>query len=122
LGWNDGCKRALNSGYAALPIGIKSSESIFLRSVTMASSKWSGFVAFFIGASLGVVAGMLLAPKSGEELREDLTDRLNDGAHRIRTASKTVSRRAQEMADEVQQGVSDMADAGLRAARKVTRS
>ncbi|PYU26646.1 MAG: hypothetical protein DMG32_09500 [Acidobacteria bacterium] len=88
----------------------------------MAGSKWTGFFAFFLGASLGVVAGMLLAPKSGEELREDLGDRLNEGAHRVRTAGRTVSRRAQDMASQVQRSVSDAADAALRASRKVTRS
>ncbi len=88
----------------------------------MADSKWTGFFAFFLGASLGVVAGMLLAPKSGEDLREDLTDRLNEGAHRVRTASKSVAHRAQEMAGQVRQGVSDVADAGLRASRKITRT
>jgi gas vesicle protein len=88
----------------------------------MASSKWTGVFAFLLGASLGVVAGMLLAPKSGEDLREDLTDRLNEGADRVRTASKTVARRAQEMASQVGQSVSEMADAGLRASRKITRS
>ena len=88
----------------------------------MADSKWTGVFAFVLGASLGVVAGMLLAPKSGEELREDVTDRLNEGAKRARTATKAVTRRAQEMANQVQQSVSDIADAGLRASRKVTRS
>ena len=73
----------------------------------MASSKWTGFFAFFLGASLGVVAGMLLAPKSGEDLREDLNDRLNEGAKRVRATSRSVARRAQEMASEVQQRVSD---------------
>lgn len=88
----------------------------------MKGSNWSAVFAFFVGASLGVVAGMFLAPKSGEELREDLTDRLNEGAHRVRAASRSVTRRAQEMASQVHENVSDMADAGLRASRKLTRS
>ena len=88
----------------------------------MAGSKWTGFFAFFLGASLGVVAGMLLAPKSGEDLREDLNDRLTEGAERVRATSKSVARRAQEMASQVQQRVSDAADAGIRASRKMTRS
>jgi len=88
----------------------------------MASSKWTGVFAFLVGASLGVVAGMLLAPKSGEDLREDLTDRLNEGADRVRSAGRSVSRRAQEIANQVQQGVSDVAEAGLKASRKLTRS
>jgi gas vesicle protein len=87
----------------------------------MTGSKWSTFFAFFLGASLGVGIGMLLAPKSGEELREDLADQLDKGARRARAAGRTVSRRAQEMAGQARQSVSDMADAGLRAARKVTR-
>jgi gas vesicle protein len=88
----------------------------------MASSKWTGVFAFLVGASLGVVAGMLLAPKSGEDLREDLTDRLNEGADRVRSASRSVSRRAQEIANQVQESVSDVTEAGLRASRKLTRS
>jgi gas vesicle protein len=88
----------------------------------MAGSKWTGFVAFFLGASLGVVAGILLAPKSGEDMREDLTDRINEGAERVRTTSRSVARRAQEMANKVQQSVSDAAEAGMRASRKMTRS
>lgn len=88
----------------------------------MTGSKWNTFFAFAIGAALGVAAGMLLAPKSGEELREDLADQLNEGAHRVRVASRSVTRRAHEMANQVQQSVSDLADAGLRASRKLTRS
>jgi gas vesicle protein len=87
----------------------------------MTGSKWTTFFAFFIGASLGVGIGMLLAPKSGEELREDLADQLSEGTRRARAAGKTVSRRAQEIAEQARQNVSDMADAGLRAARKATR-
>lgn len=88
----------------------------------MTGSKWTGFFVFVLGATLGMVAGMLLAPKSGEDLREDLTDRLNEGAHRVRTASKSVARRAQDVAHQVQRSVSDAADAGVRATRKVTHS
>lgn len=88
----------------------------------MTGSKWTGFFAFVLGAGLGMLAGMLLAPKSGEELREDITDRLNEGAHRVRKASRSVARGAQDVAHQVQQSVSDMADAGVRAARKVTHS
>lgn len=88
----------------------------------MTGSKWNTFFAFVVGATLGVVAGMLLAPKSGEELREDLTDQLNEGAHRVRAASRSVARRAAEMANQVHESVSDLADAGVRASRKLTRS
>jgi gas vesicle protein len=88
----------------------------------MASSKWTGIFAFFLGAGLGVAAGLLLAPKAGEELREDLADQFEEGARRVRAAGKTVSRRAQEFADQVQQNASDAADAVRAASRKFSRS
>ena len=89
----------------------------------MASSKWTGIFAFLLGAGLGVAAGLLLAPKAGEELREDLADQLDEGTRRVRAASRTVSRRAQDFANQVQQNASDAADAAVRAAsRKFSRS
>lgn len=35
---------------------------------------------FFLGLGLGVVAGVLFAPKSGEETRDFLTSKVNEGA------------------------------------------
>jgi gas vesicle protein len=87
----------------------------------MTGSKSTAFFAFLLGASLGVGIGMLLAPKSGEELREDLADQLNEGTRRVRAVGRTVGRRAQEMTEQARQSVSDLTDAGLRAARKATR-
>jgi len=41
-------------------------------------SKRSGLGKFVLGLGLGVGAGMLLAPKKGEELRKDLKNKLNE--------------------------------------------
>jgi gas vesicle protein len=88
----------------------------------MADHKWSAFGAFLCGAALGALAGIYFAPKSGKEMRDDLSDQWNEGARRARKASDRVTRRAQEIAGQVQQSVSDLADAGVRAARKITPS
>jgi gas vesicle protein len=88
----------------------------------MADHKWSAFGAFVCGAALGALAGIYFAPKSGKEMREDLSDQWNEGARRARKASDRVTRRAQEIAGQVQESVSDLADAGMRAARKITPS
>lgn len=88
----------------------------------MAGKNWTAVAAFFCGATLGVLAGMLFAPKSGEEIREDLAERLSDGADRVRDASRSVARRARQVAEDAQKSASDMADAGLRAARKISPS
>jgi len=45
---------------------------------------------FFLGLGLGVVAGVLFAPKSGEETREFLASKANEGA-------ELAKRRAAEM-------------------------
>ena len=39
----------------------------------------SGFPYLLIGIGIGVVAGLLLAPRSGEEMREDIRRRTNEG-------------------------------------------
>ena len=48
---------------------------------------------FFLGLGLGVVAGVLFAPKSGDETREFLTGKVNEGTDYAR-------RRAQELRDQ----------------------
>ena len=42
------------------------------------SRRSEGIASFVAGALVGVGAGMLLAPKSGEELRKDLLDKASE--------------------------------------------
>lgn len=88
----------------------------------MADNKWSAFGAFLCGAALGALAGIYFAPKSGKEMRDDLSDQWNEGTRQARRVGDRVTRRAQEIAGQVQESVSDMADAGMRAARKINPS
>jgi len=88
----------------------------------MRDNKWSALVAFICGAAVGALAGIYFAPKSGKEMREDLSDQWEEGTRRARKAGAKVARHAQEMAEQVQQSVSDLADAGMRAARKINPS
>ena len=39
----------------------------------------SGFPYLLIGIGIGMVAGLLLAPRPGEEIREDIRRRTNEG-------------------------------------------
>ena len=39
----------------------------------------AGFGYLLIGIGIGVVAGLFLAPRSGEEMREDIRRRTHDG-------------------------------------------
>jgi gas vesicle protein len=67
---------------------------------------------FVVGAGIGAVAALLLAPKSGEELRDDITEGLNDGLNYVRTTGKDFKRRAQKVVDMARDQVQEAVDAG----------
>jgi gas vesicle protein len=69
-----------------------------------------------LGVLIGAVLGLLFAPKSGEELRSDLSQRLHDlsekvrelsqqiyerGGETVRNLREKVGRKAHEVAEEV---------------------
>ena len=49
-----------------------------------------------IGVLVGAVAGLLLAPKSGEETRDDLSKSMNDLSDKVGELGRTVSARVTE--------------------------
>jgi gas vesicle protein len=70
---------------------------------------------FVIGAGVGALVALLLAPKSGEELRGDIVDGVNDGVNQVRSTGKDLKRRAQKVVDMAKDQVQDAIDAGDRA-------
>ncbi len=68
-------------------------------------------VGFFVGTAIGAMAALLLAPKSGKELRE----RIVDEGKRLRTRATEEGRRLAERSDEV---ISDVRDRGQAAYQK----
>jgi gas vesicle protein len=67
---------------------------------------------FVVGAGIGAVAALLLAPKSGEELRDDIAEGVNDGVNHIRVTGKDLKRHAQRVVDMARDQVQDAVDAG----------
>jgi gas vesicle protein len=65
-----------------------------------------------LGAGVGVVAGLLLAPKAGEELRDDIADGVSDGVNRVRGTGKDLRRRTQKIVALAQDHVQDAIEAG----------
>ncbi len=51
---------------------------------------------FFLGLGLGAVAGVLFAPKSGEETREFLSSKVNEGADLARRRALELREQAVE--------------------------
>lgn len=52
-----------------------------------------------IGVLVGAVAGLLLAPKSGEETRDDLTKSLNDLNNKVNELGRTVGQNVTRVVD-----------------------
>jgi gas vesicle protein len=67
---------------------------------------------FALGAGVGVVAALLLAPKAGEELRDDIADGVSDGVNRVRGTGKDLKRRTQKIVALAQDHVQDAMEAG----------
>lgn len=60
-------------------------------------------VGFFVGATMGVMGALLLAPKSGREFREELADEGRKLRDRAADEGRRVRERTEEVADDLRQ-------------------
>jgi gas vesicle protein len=72
----------------------------------------SGFGYFLLGLGIGVAAGILWAPRSGEETRQLLSDRAGDGADYLRTRAQDGTEYVKSQTDHIKQSASDLYDKG----------
>jgi gas vesicle protein len=77
---------------------------------------------FVLGALVGAGIALLMAPKSGEELREDLSDRFDNTIAQGKTVARKVSRRAREFGDQAQEQVRRATEAAQAATRTAAES
>jgi gas vesicle protein len=56
---------------------------------------------FIAGLGVGAAAALLLAPKSGEELRPEITERINDEVDNVRGAVRGARRNLKRHADKL---------------------
>ena len=85
----------------------------------MFRKNWPGMTsAFAIGLGVGAIVGMMFAPQSGEETRELLREKAQDGMNEAVTQGKRVARKAQAAADNAKEFVGDAVDAGQSAYRE----
>jgi gas vesicle protein len=68
-----------------------------------------------MGAAAGAVAALLLAPKTGEELRGDIVAGVSDGVNQVRGTGKDLKRRTQKTVALAQDQVQDAMEAGQEA-------
>lgn len=66
---------------------------------------------FAVGLGVGAAVALLFAPKAGEQLRNDISEGVNDGVNQIRSTGKELRRRVQRLADTAQDQVNRVQDA-----------
>jgi gas vesicle protein len=72
-------------------------------------------ISFAVGLGIGAVVALLLAPKSGEELRGQITDGASDSLDQATTAVRKVTRRAQRVINDAADRLNSAVDAGTAA-------
>ena len=71
-----------------------------------------GVAWFLAGLGVGALIGILYAPKSGRETREDLAQRARDGQEYLRTRSKQAAEQMGQMVDKGKEQMGQYVDRG----------
>lgn len=61
------------------------------------------FAGFIVGGALGALAGLLLAPTSGEETRKLISDRTSEVKHKAEGSIHDIKSKTETIVDEIQQ-------------------
>jgi gas vesicle protein len=77
---------------------------------------------FILGVGIGATVALLLAPKSGEELRGDIADGVSDGVKQFRETSKDLERRATNLLGSAKDRVQHALEAGGKAYRQAKQA
>jgi gas vesicle protein len=75
-------------------------------------TKVGTILSFVLGAAAGAVTALLLAPKSGAELRGEIAEGVNEGVNQVRSSGKDLKHRAQKLVNSARVRVEDAVDAG----------
>ena len=74
----------------------------------MSSTKF--LVGFLVGGAIGAVAGILLAPKSGEETRQLIADTTKDVMRRADETVKEIQSKADDVVSDMQRKGDELRD------------
>jgi gas vesicle protein len=84
----------------------------------MSANKWQGTASgLLIGVGVGVALGILLAPKSGKDTRDQIVGTVKEGLDEAMAKGQKLTRRVQQTLDDARERVKDAADAGEQAYR-----
>lgn len=72
----------------------------------------SGFGYFLLGLGIGVAAGILWAPRAGEETRQLIADKAGEGADYLKSRAQEGGDYVRQRAGDLRQSASDLYDKG----------
>jgi gas vesicle protein len=72
----------------------------------------SGFGYFLLGLGLGVAAGVLWAPRPGEETRQLLADKAGEGADYLKSRTEEGKEYVRQRTEDVKESASDLLEKG----------
>jgi gas vesicle protein len=72
----------------------------------------SGFGYFLLGLGIGVAAGLLWAPRSGEETRSLLADKAGEGADYLKSRAQDGSEFVRQRTDDLKHSANDLYERG----------
>ena len=72
----------------------------------------SGFGYFLLGLGIGVAAGILWAPRSGEETRQLIADKAGEGADYLKARAQEGGEYVRQRTDDIRQSASDLYERG----------
>ncbi|HXT25535.1 MAG TPA: YtxH domain-containing protein [Candidatus Eisenbacteria bacterium] len=88
----------------------------------MNTSNMSGsLLPFALGVGVGAAVALLLAPRTGQELREDISGKVTDGVNELRAAGKHVKRKARGFVTDAKERVDEAVLAGEAAFDKANK-
>ena len=68
----------------------------------------SGFGYFLLGLGIGVAAGVLWAPRTGEETRQIIADKAGEGADYLKGRAQESSEYVRQRSDDLKQSAADL--------------
>lgn len=72
----------------------------------------SGFGYFLLGLGIGVAAGILWAPRSGDETRQIIADRANEGADYLKQRTQEGREYLRQRSEDLKQGATGLYEQG----------
>ena len=78
----------------------------------------SGFGYFLLGLGIGVAAGILWAPRAGEETRQLLADKAGEGADYLKARAQEGSEYVRQRTEDLKGSASDLYDRGRQTVQR----